>query len=172
MVTTKDIDVPLGAVVLAAHFAFRPRLAGPTTRRRSLPAASALVVRYQRWFITRSHTMTVATDRGASDPLAPHPSPPMNFARLTALHLSTAGRKSVRQTLLVLGTASGLVCLGGNASSAAPLTVPQAAVNVDWYCGPRCQYWHHRRAERERWREHNGYAYGHNYPYRGYYRGY
>ena len=79
----------------------------------------------------------------------------------------------MRQTLLVLAAAGGLICLGGNASSAAPLTVPQASVQyVDWYCGPRCQYWLHRRAERQHWHDRNGYAYGYNRPYRGYYRGY
>jgi hypothetical protein len=80
----------------------------------------------------------------------------------------------MRRTLLTLATATGLmggmVGLGASGASAAPVTplnVPvQASANIqqaDWYCGPRCEYWRHRR-----WEERHGYWREHRYPYYGY----
>ena len=83
----------------------------------------------------------------------------------------------MRKTLIALSAATGLTTLGSIATAAAPVVVPahpvaqtSAIQQADWYCGPRCQYWHHRRWEEHHawWRYHHGY-YGYNYPY-GYYR--
>lgn len=82
----------------------------------------------------------------------------------------------MRNTLIALAAATGLVGLGGATASAAPVVVPAQAAQspaiqpADYYCGPRCQYWHHRRWEERHayWGYHRGY-YGYNYPY-GYYR--
>ena len=59
------------------------------------------------------------------------------------------------RTALALAAAGALVALGSSSSSARPpqLAGPQAngeeatIQSVDWYCGPRCQSWHHRRWE-------------------------
>jgi hypothetical protein len=83
----------------------------------------------------------------------------------------------MRKTLIALAAATGLVGLGSISTSAAPVAAAQPAPAVasiqkaDWYCGPRCQYWHHRRwEERQAWRyNHPYYGYNYNYPY-GYYR--
>ena len=81
----------------------------------------------------------------------------------------------MRKTLIALAATTGLVGLGAVGASAAPVTpahVPAQSAAVqpaDWYCGPRCEYWRHHRAEE--WREHHPY-YGYNrgyYGYNGYY---
>ena len=83
----------------------------------------------------------------------------------------------MQKTLIALAAATGLTALGAVAASAAPVMVPApptaqspAIQKADYYCGPRCQYWHHRRWEQRHawWRYHHPY-YGYNYPY-GYYR--
>jgi hypothetical protein len=90
--------------------------------------------------------------------------------------------QTVRKTLIALAVTTSLIGLTTVGTSAAtrmpaPATDQVSAVKkADWYdCGPRCQYWHHRRAEEARhqwwreheWREHHPY-YGYNYY--GYYR--
>jgi hypothetical protein len=48
-----------------------------------------------------------------------------------------------------------------------------SAIQKADYCGPRCEYWHHRRWEESRhWRDyHRGYSrYGYNNGYGYYYR--
>ncbi len=86
----------------------------------------------------------------------------------------------MRNTLIALAAATGLMGLGSVTTSAAPVIVPahstiqtSAVQQADWYCGPRCQYWHHRRwEEHHAWRYRQGY-YGYNYNYAypyGYYR--
>ncbi|HET8996373.1 MAG TPA: hypothetical protein VFN42_06865 [Acetobacteraceae bacterium] len=77
---------------------------------------------------------------------------------------------------IALAGVFGLVPLAAAAAPLAP--APQAAVtatvqHVDWdndHCGPRCQYWRHRRWEREhawrreQWRrEHYGWNYRHEH---------
>jgi hypothetical protein len=90
----------------------------------------------------------------------------------------------MRKTLVTLAAASGLLMLAPLAASAAPVTAaprPVAAPGVqlaDWYCGPRCEYWRHRRWEHERWEhhrrwEHRRWEEGRYYPYQyryGWYR--
>lgn len=82
----------------------------------------------------------------------------------------------MRKTLLALTATAGLIGFGGLAASAAPVASMRepaqasAIHQADWYCGPRCQYWHHRRWEErreERWRESRPY-----YPYYSYNNGY
>jgi hypothetical protein len=80
---------------------------------------------------------------------------------------------TVRKTLIALTAATGLIGLGTIGASAAPVApahVPAHAAAIqqaDWYCGPRCEYWRHRRwEERHEWREHHYRYYGYN---RGYY---
>ncbi len=84
----------------------------------------------------------------------------------------------MRKTLLALTATAGLIGFSSLAASAAPLTrvdAPQASAihQADWNCGPRCQYWHHRRWEESRrdWRWHHErpyYSYNNGYGY--YYR--
>jgi hypothetical protein len=75
----------------------------------------------------------------------------------------------------------GLLSLGSVGASAAvtagaltPTAQPgHAAIQqADWYCGPRCQYWQHRRwVERHRYWRHEYYPYyGYNYRNGYYYR--
>jgi hypothetical protein len=80
---------------------------------------------------------------------------------------------TVRKTLIALTAATGLIGLGtigASAASVAPAHMPAQAAAIqqaDWYCGPRCEYWRHRRwEERHEWREHHYRYYGYN---RGYY---
>jgi len=81
----------------------------------------------------------------------------------------------MRKNLIALAAITGLMGLSGaSAASVAPLhqqAQPAAIEKADWYCGPRCQYWRHRRWEESRepsrW-EHRyhpyyGYGYGHRY---------
>jgi hypothetical protein len=90
----------------------------------------------------------------------------------------------VRKTLIALAATTGLIGLtsvGASAASvipASPVNEASAVQKADWgYCGPRCQYWQHRRWEESRyqrwrereWREHHNPYYGYN-SYRGYYR--
>jgi hypothetical protein len=79
----------------------------------------------------------------------------------------------MRQTLIALTATTGLIGLGSVGASAAPAAPVHVSDQVsgiqqaDWYCGPRCRYWHHRRWEEQRaWRWH------HRYPYYGYGYGY
>ena len=76
----------------------------------------------------------------------------------------------MRKTLLTLAATAGLIALGAGGASAAPVVPAHAPTQVttniqqaDWYCGPRCEYWRHRRWEERRW---------HQYPNYGYNRGY
>jgi hypothetical protein len=108
--------------------------------------------------------------------------PTPNFRRVAAAirpHRATtisarqqAEEPTVRKTLIALTAATGLIGLGTIGASAAPVapvhTPTQAAAiwQADWYCGPRCEYWRHRRwEERREWHQHH-------YPYYGYNRGY
>jgi hypothetical protein len=82
----------------------------------------------------------------------------------------------MRKTLIAVAAATGLLALGSIGASAAPLapvrapTQASAIQNADWYCGPRCEYWRHRRWEENRWRERHDERYGYNTYYnRGYY---
>lgn len=86
----------------------------------------------------------------------------------------------MRKTLIALVAATGVIGLSSVSASAASVIPAPAADHVssvqkaDWgyYCGPRCRYWHHRRAEAARhrwWRERHNPYYGYNY-YNGYYR--
>ena len=83
----------------------------------------------------------------------------------------------MRKTLIALAAATGLIGLGtvgASAASAIPAQMPAQAASIhqaDW-CGPRCEYWRHRRwEERREWREHHHPYYGYN-GYYGYDRGY
>jgi hypothetical protein len=86
--------------------------------------------------------------------------------------------QTVRKILIALAATTGLTLLGAVGASAATSTPNLGSASVsaihpaDWYCGPRCQYWHHRRwVERHRWwHAHHYPAYGYNYYYYGYYR--
>jgi len=84
----------------------------------------------------------------------------------------------VRKTLIALAATTGLIGLGTLGATAAPIEPIHSAPHVsavqqaDWYCGPRCQYWRHRRweARHDWWYWHRphpyyGYNYG-NYYYR------
>ena len=81
----------------------------------------------------------------------------------------------MRKTLIALTAATGLIGLGTIGASAAPLVPVHAPAQAsaihqaDWYCGPRCEYWRHRRwEERREWRgERQNPYYGYNQ--RGYY---
>ena len=82
----------------------------------------------------------------------------------------------MRKTLIALTAATGLIGLGtigASAAPTAPVRVPAQASAIqqaDWYCGPRCEYWRHRRWEERHWHRYYGYNrdyYGYN-PY--YYR--
>ncbi len=89
----------------------------------------------------------------------------------------------MRKTLIALAATSGLIGLGNvgaSASPAMPRHVPAQAATIQpaaWYCGPRCEYWRHRRWEAHReWREHHYrpyYSYNNGYyGYGGYYHYY
>lgn len=79
----------------------------------------------------------------------------------------------MRKTLIALAATTGLIGLGAMNASAASVTPLQGPTQVsgvqqaDWYCGPRCQYWRHRRWEARRhwWDEHHHQYYGYNYGY-------
>ena len=79
----------------------------------------------------------------------------------------------MRKTIIALAATTGLIGLGTIGASAAPLApahVPDqvsAVQKADWYCGPRCEYWRHRRWESRHhyWREHRYPYYGYNYNY-------
>ena len=81
----------------------------------------------------------------------------------------------MRKTLLALTATASLIGFGSLAASATPVASmhqpaqASAIQQADWYCGPHCEYWHHRRwqEQHERWRESQRY-----YPYYSYNRGY
>jgi hypothetical protein len=95
----------------------------------------------------------------------------------------------VRKTMMALAVTTGLLSFGSIGASALTLgpthELDQARASegpmvqkADWYCGPRCEYRHHRRWENhrrwdegQRWPNNNyGYnRYGYNGGY-GYYR--
>jgi hypothetical protein len=89
----------------------------------------------------------------------------------------------MRKTLIALAATTGLLALGSVSASAAPLaplhnpalaaTDGSAIQKADWYCGPRCEYWRHRRwQEHRRWEEGRRlqqYGYNNGYYNRGYY---
>ena len=68
----------------------------------------------------------------------------------------------MRKVLMALWTITGLIGLGAvgaSAAATAPSHAPPQAFAVqkaDWYCGPRCQYWHQRR-QAHRWYHHYSY---------------
>ena len=85
----------------------------------------------------------------------------------------------MRKTLIALTATAGLIGLGTIGASAAPLAPVHAPAQAsavhqaDWYCGPRCEYWRHRRWEdRREWRPRNNPYYGYNGGYYGNNRGY
>lgn len=70
----------------------------------------------------------------------------------------------MRNLLATLPIAAGLLGFAPLAVSAAPvppITEMQTETDgliqkADWYCGPRCQYWQHRRwEEHRRWHDYN-----------------
>ena len=77
----------------------------------------------------------------------------------------------MRRTLIALAATVGLMGLasvGASAAAVAPMNAPAQASNIqqaDWYCGPRCEYWRHRRWEERRywWYQHHNPYYGYNY---------
>jgi hypothetical protein len=79
----------------------------------------------------------------------------------------------MRKTLLALAATTGLIGLGSVGASAAPVAPAHAPAQAsavqqaDWYCGPRCDAWRHRRWEERHhyWREHAYPYYGYNYNY-------
>lgn len=88
----------------------------------------------------------------------------------------------MRKTVITLATTAGILGFGTVGASALPAGPMQGSHQVrptegaliqkaDWYCGPRCQYWHHRRWEQRHYDRYgyNGY-YGYNRGYNGYYR--
>jgi hypothetical protein len=96
-------------------------------------------------------------------------------------------RKSL--TALVMVSNVGLWAWGVSAGPTTPTQFESAASNhqaaiqkADWYCGPHCQYWRHRRWEERHWHgygydhpygyggHYSPYRYGYNYPYNHYYR--
>jgi hypothetical protein len=109
---------------------------------------------------------------------AANPSPTASTIRVIA---RTREVRTVRKTLIALAATTGLIGLtsvGASAATAIPApTVGQESTieKADWGCGPRCQYWQHRRWEAHRewrqheWREHHTPYYGYNYSH-GYYR--
>jgi hypothetical protein len=130
-------------------------------------------------------------ERGAA-PVAlaksPNLHPPPNFGRgaaaiptrrtTTITARQQPEEPTVRKTLIAVTAATGLIGLGTIGASAAPVAPvrapaqPAAIQQADWYCGPRCEYWRHRRwEERREWREHHHPYYGYN-GYYGYDRGY
>ena len=88
------------------------------------------------------------------------------------------------RTALALAAAGALVALGPSSSSARPPQLagpqasgPQATIqSVDWYCGPHCQSWHHRRWEERHqqsyYRQPQPYGYYHPHRYSQYGYGY
>ena len=88
------------------------------------------------------------------------------------MHGNNREDRTVRKTLIALAATTGLIGLGTFGASAASVVPVQAPLQASamhqagWYCGPRCEYWRHRRWEwRHEWRERH-------YPYYGYNRGY
>jgi hypothetical protein len=82
---------------------------------------------------------------------------------------------SMRKTFAALGVVTGLVSLvplGAVAGPVAPLSGPVGVAaqvqQADWYCGPHCEYWRHRRwGEHRRWEESHRWHYygGYGYDY-------
>lgn len=82
----------------------------------------------------------------------------------------------MRNTMIAIAATACLLALGAIAASAAPMHgfAPvqvldhQAVQHAGWYCGPRGQYWRHRRWDEHRhWREYRyGYNGRHGYDYR------
>jgi hypothetical protein len=93
----------------------------------------------------------------------------------SSAHGNSQEDRTVRKTLIALTAATGLIGLGTIGASAAPVAPVHAPAQAsaiqqaDWYCGPRCQYWRHRRWEgRHEWREQRYPYYGYNNRYYGY----
>jgi hypothetical protein len=81
----------------------------------------------------------------------------------------------MRSAMIALATAATLM-VGSFGASAGPSVPSQVFgsggngedINIqkaDWYCGPRCHYWHHRH-----WQERHSQGYGYHPPYHYYYR--
>jgi hypothetical protein len=93
------------------------------------------------------------------------PPPSSRAASPSSAHGNSQEDRTVRKTLIALTAATGLIGLGTIGASAAPVAPVHAPAQAsaihqaDWYCGPRCQYWRHRR-----WEE----RHEHHYPYYGY----
>jgi hypothetical protein len=73
---------------------------------------------------------------------------------------------TVRKTLIALAATTGILgfgTVGASALTLGPVNGPEQAgtgtvegsviQKADWYCGPRCQYWHHRRWDERHWNE-------------------
>jgi hypothetical protein len=78
----------------------------------------------------------------------------------------------MRKILLALSATAGVIGFASLGASAAPLAsvhMPQASSvqQAGYYCGPRCQYWHHRR-----WEARHDSRWHHHYPYYSYNNGY
>jgi hypothetical protein len=119
--------------------------------------------------ITKTSFATKLPPRCRRHPDATAPHPPING--------NNRKDGTVRNTLIALAAATGLTALGSVTASAAPVIAPaptaqnSAIQQADYYCGPRCQYWHHRRwEEHHAWRYYRHGYYGYNYPYTYYYR--
>jgi len=90
------------------------------------------------------------------------------------------------RTAIALAAAGAFLALGSSSSSATPPQLagsqasgPESTIqSVDWYCGPHCQYWHHRRWEERHQQSRYQQPYGYYHPHRysqygyGYGRGY
>ena len=86
----------------------------------------------------------------------------------------------MRKTLIALAATTGRLgfgTIGASALTLGPVNGSEQArtaegsviQKADWYCGPRCQYWRHRRWEgRHEWREQRYPYYGYNNRYYGY----
>lgn len=83
----------------------------------------------------------------------------------------------MRKTLITLAATGAFLTLAPVTASFAATASPapsaqardDAIQQADWYCGPRCEYWRHRRWEEHRrweWNRYHGYQYGYNDYYR------
>ena len=97
--------------------------------------------------------------------------------------------RNITKAIIVLAATPLLVAIGSSgafAGSAAGAGLEarsqrSAIQQADWYCGPNCQYWRHRRWEERHWRygyyhphywHHHWHHYGYYHPYRYYRYGY
>ena len=84
------------------------------------------------------------------------------------------------RAMIALAATAGFLALGSSGASAGPPQPAgvqaggQAAIqNADWYCGPRCNYWHHRHWEERHWSgSYRPYYEHHHWQQYGYYHSY